>query len=236
MINSDKWLNSIPKTDSKNTSDINQLDYSRWEKTISKKNTYNSVKKYSLMSFLFVCGLLFVSAVKNETRNLQKEINTLQTSINEVKFNLNQAALDNSVIKSPENISRLAKEYLNINLITYKKSQIKNLDKKNQVFTAVSKIKIKEKETNKEKIKNLVKLKVAKKIEKKKTEIKKLKELYRDPESIPGEVKTQIKEKKVKIKSIYSSPNEIFTLERVGRWAIVQVAKLFLGMPVVPGR
>ena len=91
MINSDKWLNYIPKTDSKNTSDINQLDYSRWEKTISKKNTYNSVKKYSLMSFLFVCGLLFVSAVKNETRNLQKEINTLQTSINEVKFNLNQA-------------------------------------------------------------------------------------------------------------------------------------------------
>ena len=103
MINSDKWLNSIPKTDSKNTSDINQMDYSRWEKTISKKNTYNSVKKYSLMSFLFVCGLLFVSAVKNETRNLQKEINTLQTSINEVKFNLNQAALDNSVINSPEN-------------------------------------------------------------------------------------------------------------------------------------
>ena len=47
MINSDKWLDSIPKSDSKNMNDSNQLDYSRWEKTISKKNTYNSVKKYS---------------------------------------------------------------------------------------------------------------------------------------------------------------------------------------------
>ena len=236
MINNDKWIESIPKIDSKNTNNINQLDYSRWEKTIPKKNTYNSVKKYSLMSFLFVCGLLLVSAVKNETRNLQKEINKLQTFVNGIKFNLNQAILDNAVINSPENISKLAREYLNTNLTTYKKSQIKNLNNKNQNFTEVSKIEKKKKESNKEKIKNLVKLKVAKKIEKRKTEIKKIKELYRDPDSIPVEVRTKIEEKKIKIKNIYSSPNDIFTLERVSRWAFVQVAKLFLGMPVVPGR
>ena len=68
MINNDKWLDSIPKTDLKNSNDIHQLDHSRWEQTIPKKNTFNSVKKYSLMSFMFVCGLLLVSAVKNETK------------------------------------------------------------------------------------------------------------------------------------------------------------------------
>mgnify|MGYP001184036895 CR=1 FL=1 len=234
MINNDKWLDSIPKTDLKNKNDINQMDYSRWEKTISKKNTFNSVKKYSLMSFLFVCGLLLVSAVKNETRNLQKEINNLQTSVNGIKFNLSQAMLDNTVINSPENISKLAQEYLNTNLTTYKKSQIKNLNYKSQNLAEVTKVE--KKETNEEKIKKFVKLKVAKKIEKKKTEIKKLKELYKDPDSIPEEVKIKIEEKKIEIKNIYNSPKDIFTLERVGRWAIVQVAKLFLGMPVVPGK
>ena len=78
------------------------------------------------MNSFIVCGLLFVSVVKNETRNLQKEINNLETSINLIKFNLDQAFLDNEVITSPENISRLAKEYLNINFISYKRSQINN--------------------------------------------------------------------------------------------------------------
>ena len=176
MINQDKWINSLSKVNSKFTSDTNQLDYCRWVETIPKrntyntpkKNTYNSVKKYSLMTILFVCGLLFVSVLKNETRNLQKEINKLEAAINVIKFNLNQAILDNEVITSPENISRLAKEYLNINLTSYKRSQIKNLNDKTEEFTKVSKIK--KKETSKKKIKNLstsIKSQVAKKIEKK---------------------------------------------------------------------
>ena len=63
-----------------------------------------------------------------------------------IKFNLNQAILDNAVINSPENISKLAREYLNTNLTTYKKSQIKNLNNKNQNFTEVSKVEKKKKE------------------------------------------------------------------------------------------
>jgi hypothetical protein len=71
---------------------------------------------------------MIVSAVKNETRNLQKEINNLQASINITQFNLDRATLDNEVLTSPENISRLAKEYLYSDFRVYKKSQIKNLD------------------------------------------------------------------------------------------------------------
>ena len=179
-----------------------------------------------------------VSAVKNETRNLQKEINNLEASIDVTKFNLKQAILDNEVITAPENIFRLAKEYLNTNLISYKRSQIKQLSGESKKFTQVKKEKI-----NKEKTKNLtasIKKKVVKKIEKRKTEIRKLQALYYNPKAIPKEIKTQvsvqIEEKKKEIRNIYSAPKDIFTLERVGKWSVVQVVKLFLGMPVIPGR
>ena len=250
MINQDRWVNSITKKNYDNHEGLNQIDHDRWVNTISKKNTYNSVpkkntynsvKKYSLPGILFICGLIFVSVVKNETRSLQKEISNLQTSVNTIKFNLDQAILDNEVITSPENLSLLAKENLNIDLVTYKKSQIKKLNDVNEKFTEVSKIK-KEK-IYKEKVKNLsdsVKNNVTKRIEDKKTEIRKLQELYSNPQSIPNEIKTQvavkIKEKKVELKNIYKDPEDVFTLEKIGRWGVVQVVKVFLGIPVIPGR
>ena len=249
MINQDKWISSLSRKNIRFSNTTNQLDHDRWINTIPKKNTHNSVQKYSLnsvqkyslMAILFVCGLLFVSVVKNETRGLQKIINNLEASINVIKFNLDQAILDNEVITSPDNISLLAKEYLNIDLVSYKKSQIKKLRDENKKFTKVNKIK-KEK-INKKKIKNLsdsIKTQVAKRIETKKTEMRKLQELYYNPKSIPKEIKTQvavqIEEKKNEIRNIYSAPKDIFTLERVGRWSLIQIVKLFLGMPIIPGR
>ena len=247
MINQDKWINSIPKINNKFDEKIKQLDSNRWVNTISKKttygskNSYGSVKKYSLTAILFVSGLLLVSAVKNETRNLQKEINNLEASIDVAKFNLKQAILDNEVITAPENISRLAKEYLNTSLVSYKRSQIKQLSDENEKFTKVNKAK-KEK-INKKKTKNLtasIKKQVVKKIEKRKTEMRKLQALYYNPKSIPKEIKTQvavqIEEKKNEIRNIYSAPKDIFTLERAGRRSVIQVVKLFLGIPVIPGR
>ena len=247
MINQDKWINSIPKINNQFDEKIKQLDSNRWVNTISKKttygseNSYGSAKKYSLTAILFVSGLLLVSAVKNETRNLQKEINNLEASVNVGKFNLKQAILDNEVITAPENISRLAKEYLNTSLVSYKRSQIKQLSDEGEKFIQVNKVK-KEK-INKKKTKNLtasIKKQVAKRIETKKTEMRKLQALYYNPKSIPKEIKTQvatqIEEKKNEIRNIYNAPKDIFTLERVGRWSVVQVVKLFLGIPIIPGR
>ena len=244
MINQDKWIDSLPKTNIKFNEDPNQLDHYRWVNTIPKKKTYNAVRKYSavrkhpavrkysFMAVLFVCGLLFVSAVKNETRNLEKVINSLRASNNVIKFNLDQAILDNEVIISPENISRLAKEYLDTDFISYKQSQIRQL---NGNKTTIAKLK---KENNN--LPKKIKLKITKRIEATKTEIKKLQELYSKPESIPGEIKTQvakkIEEKKNVIKNIYASPKETITLEKAQKWAAVQVVKIFLGIPIVPGR
>ena len=241
MINHDRWINSLPKGNLKIEEKTNELDRYRWVNTVPKKKNYNYVKKYSLMTILFVGGLLFVSALKNETRNLQKEINNLEASINVTKFNLEQAILDNEVITSPGNISKLAREYLSINLTSYKKSQIKNLNDNEKKISKVDKIK--NKKINNKKIRNLqasLKTQIGKEIKKKKTEIKKIKELYSNPASIPKEVKTtvskKIKEEKKNIKNIYDSPKDLITLERAGKWGIVQVVKVFLGIPVMPGR
>tara|TARA_B100000029_G_scaffold240130_1_gene237308 strand:- start:820 stop:1527 length:708 start_codon:yes stop_codon:yes gene_type:complete len=235
MINKEKWINSLPNAGLKYNEEINQLDHYRWANTIPKKKTYNSLKKYTLMTIIFVSGLLFVLVVKNETRHLQRTINNLEASINIIEFNLNQAILDNEVITSPDNISRLAKEHLETELGSYKRSQIKNLNNNLEDITEVNKISKKEGSFTKK-----IKLKVAKKIEKKKTEILKLQELYSQPETIPGEIKTQvarqIDEKKSELKILYNSPEDVFTLKRVGKWSVIQVVKLILGMPVVPGR
>ena len=237
MINQNKWINSLPKSKSESINVENQLDHERWINTIPQKKTYIPVKKYFLTVTLFICGLLFVSAIKNEARNLQKEINNFKASINLIKFNLDQAILDNEVITSPKNIALLAKEYLNSDFVSYKRSQIKELNAENKFFTEEDKIA--KKEINKLKIQNLpkeIKSKVVKRIEQKKAEINKLKKLYKDPKSIPNEVKTKIGEKKVELEQIYKSPYDVITLERVGRWSVVQVVKIFLGMPVIPGR
>ena len=241
MINNEKWIHTLPQQNIKSSESKEQLDYYRWTKTISKKNNYNSAKMYSAVAFLFIFGLFFVSVVKNQTRNLEKEINFLKTEISGIEFNLNQSLLDNEVITSPANISRLAKEYLGTDLVFYKKKQIINSENHSETIAKITSLN--KKNMYKKKVKKLsgnVKYKVAKKIEDKKAEIKKLQELYNNPKSIPREIRTevgrQIKEKKSTLKTLYDTPNKIFSAERIGRWTIVQVAKVFLGMPVIPGR
>ena len=187
MINQDRWINSLPIKKTEFNEKINQVDSYRWVNTISKKRTYNVVKKYSVMTIVFICGLLLVSVVKNETRNLEKEINNLRTSNNIIKFNLTQAILDHEVITSPENISKLAKEYLSTNFVTYKKNQIKKLSK-DADYTM-------EQNEKSKKFSESIKLKIVKKIKKKKKELKKLQELYSKPEKIPDEIKKQVAKK-----------------------------------------
>ena len=232
MINQDKWISSLPKNNGK-LNERNKIDYSRWVDTIPQKKKYKSPAwKYSFLVILFVCGCYFVSAVKNETRNLEKEIESLRASNGKIKYNLDQAILDNEVITSPENISRLAKEHLSANFISYKKTQIMKLGQNTENSIALNK--------NNKNLSKKIQIKIVKKIEAKKTEIKKLQELYSNPGSIPKEAKKQIantiEEKKNELQSLYSEPKKIITIEKAQRWAVIQLAKLFLGIPVIPGR
>ena len=38
------------------------------------------------------------------------------------------------------------------------------------------------------------------------------------------------------LKNLYQNPRSVLTPEKVQRWAGIQVVKLFLGMPIVPGK
>ena len=150
-----RWVNTIPFISTKSNQEKYKLNSNRWVNTLSRKKEDNtlvlkddntlilsnainsnpkskssSAKKYSLTIIIFVVGLILVSLIKNETRNLQKEISNLQASIDTFKLDLHQSTLEHEVITSPENISRLAKEYLEPNFSFYKKSQIRQLNEK----------------------------------------------------------------------------------------------------------
>ena len=66
MINQDKWIDSLHKTNIRFNEETNQIDHHRWINTISKKKTYNTVRKYSsvrkytLMTVIFYRPIFLV--------------------------------------------------------------------------------------------------------------------------------------------------------------------------------
>ena len=247
MMDPKRWTKTLPATYEETNHPKYDLDPSRWVGTIPKIKTIKTkspIKKYSLTFIFFIFGLILVSVTKNETRNLQKEIDGLQASINILEYDLHQETLDHEVISSPENISRLAKEHLESTFAHYTQAQIKHLNGKKGISKKPKKTYLEKnlKENIKYK-KDEIKLLFAKKIEFKKTELMKLQELYSKPEELPGVLKKQvakkIKAKKnelMELKKLYSEPGEIWKSKKVQQWAGLQVVKVFLGIPIVPGR
>ena len=50
------------------------------------------------------------------------------------------------------------------------------------------------------------------------------------------QVAKKIEEKKIELKNLYSHPRETITLQKAQKWAAIQFVKVFLGMPVIPGK
>ena len=70
--------------------------------------------------------MMYIDSQKNTLKKCQQH----QESKHKVlKLDLHQETLDHEVITSPENLSQLAKEYLEINLVFYNKSQIRKLNR-----------------------------------------------------------------------------------------------------------
>ena len=234
MINQEKWIESLPGAKDKDfTNKKYNTDPIKWTNTIPSKKNDNKTKKISLMMTFFIIGVISVSVIKNKTRSLQKEIDYLRSSINSLESNLYKASLDYEVITSPQNISTLAKKYLDDELIFYKKSQIIEMNKENKI-----KKKLVSEPKNKEK--NKINLKITKKINEKKKELKKLQELYQKPETIPAEVKNSIAQrirvKKEEIKNLYENPKEVISAKKIQQWGAIQLVKVVLGVPVIPGK
>ena len=250
-----RWVNTIPFIGAKSNQEKYKLDSNKWVNTLPSKddntlilsNTINSNpksssgKKYSLIIIVFIVGLILVSVIKNGTRNLQKEISNLQASINTLKLDLHQTVLEHEVITSPENISRLAKEYLKSDFAFYKKSQIKQLNEKEKTLAKLEEKKDKKTFKKKSKVKtDEIKLRIVKKIETTKTELRKLQELYSAPKRLPGVVKLKVAKtieiKKNALKEFSSDPYSVFKSKKARNWAGLQIVKIFLGIPIMPGR
>ena len=219
--NSTKWLESVPK----------KLETTPIELEIIPRKKDKIFKKYSLVSIFFIFGLIIVSFIKNETRNLEKEITELKKTIYEHKYNLHQAFLEHEVITSPENISLLAKEHLESDFVYYKKNQIKNLNDSEKKFTKLK---------NKKNLSDEAKKKIRNEIKKKKQDLEKLKKIYSEPKQLTKEVKTKLAEKikttQQEITFLYNEPSAVIKSEKAQRWAVFQVVKVFLGIPIVPGK
>lgn len=229
MINSDKWIKTLTKTNTTNQ-DKYELDSQVWINTIPNQNPRKSFLKYSFISILFITSLTLVMFVKNETRNLEKDLINLKASINKLKFNVHYAVLDYNVLSSPENISILAKQHLDLNLINYKKSQIKKIGEKEKKLTL-----LKDNNNYTDNIrKHLVKTYYLKK-----NKIEEIKDVYAKPKELSYYIKSKTKEKikssKEQLKTVYDNP-DILISEKAQRWAAFQVVKAFLGIPVIPGR
>ena len=237
MINSKKqnhkldpnvWVSTLHNLENHNQD--HKLDPNIWVNTLPKKKNNNQIIKYGLLSVIFIVGLVLVSSIKNETRNLQKKIDNLRTSVNSLKFDLHQATLDHEVITSPQNISKLAKAFLDYDLSPYKKSQIKKITDTEARIINIKKVQNKSDKPTK----------VAKIISKTKVEIKKLQNLYSNPKKIPGEIKIKIakkiEQKKNILQQLYDSPGKVITKERVVNWSAIQLVKVFLGIPIIPGK
>ena len=242
-IDPGRWIKTLPNNKKEFNSENFNLDNTKWIDTLPKKNKNISLKSYFITAIFFIIGLAAVSVIKDQTRNLQKEINNLEASINAINQDLYRATLDHDVITSPKNLLILAEKHLETDLISYKKSQIQNLNGKNEVFYLNKTSKEKNgkniKEISKE-VKYKIKQNVEAKIKEKKVELKKLKEMYSKPEELPVALKAKV-EKKIKqteegLQQLYSDPEGVIRSGRVQKWAAIQVVKAFFGMPIIPGK
>ena len=235
-----KWIDTLPGKKDENSEKVFELNANKWINTLPKAKPKSPFKKYFLSLIIFIIGFGTVSIIKNETRILQKEINNLKTSINEIEFDLHQAILDHEVITSPQNISKLAKEYLESNFSHYKKSQINELKESELNLASLDQNNTNNLLQKNEGKKIKIRIEVAKKVEQEKIKLQKLHELYSNPEELPDEMKYQIslriEETKNDLKQLYDNPKGFMDKERIQRRGIVQVVKAFFGLPVIQGR
>ena len=236
-LDSKIWENTLPEARKKNESKNYDVSSEKWINTISTKKTTDKLRIYSITTTFFILGLILVSIIKNETRGLQKEIDKLQTSIDLIKLDLHKAELDYEVLTSPKNLSNMAKQYLDEELVFYKRSQIKRKGESNDLF---AKLELKKENNKIKKITNKAKQGIKKEIKIKKAELKKLQEIYSNPSEIPREAKITFRKKIKTIRNelvqLKEKPKDILTSDKISKWAGIQVVKAFLGIPVIPGK
>ena len=89
-------------------------------------------------------------------------------------------------------------------------------------------------------IKKAKKLQIASKIKINETELIKSQYIYSKPKNLPYDIKLRIakkvERKKDELKKFYSDPYKIIKSKKAQQWMGLQIVKVFLGIPIVPGK
>tara|TARA_B100001996_G_scaffold227569_1_gene175278 strand:- start:8086 stop:8391 length:306 start_codon:yes stop_codon:yes gene_type:complete len=96
------------------------------------------MKKYIFLIFFFIFGIFVISIIKNETREIEKNIRNINIKIFNLNAELYEARLDYNYLSSPANISILSEKFFKNELNFYNPKQfsyikieeIKNNNKK----------------------------------------------------------------------------------------------------------
>ena len=96
------------------------------------------MKKYIFLIFFFIFGIFFISNIKNETRDIEKNIRNINAKIFTLNTELHEAGLDYNYLSSAANLSILSEKIFKDELNFYgtkqfsyiKIEEIKNNNKK----------------------------------------------------------------------------------------------------------
>ena len=81
------------------------------------------MKKYIFLVSFFIFGIFFISIIKNETREIEKNIKNINIKIFNLNAELYEARLDYNYLSSPANISILSEKVFKDELNFYNSKQ-----------------------------------------------------------------------------------------------------------------
>ena len=81
------------------------------------------MKKYIFLIFFFIFGIFFISNIKNETRDIEKNIRNINAKIFTLNAELHEAELDYNYLSSAANLSILSEKIFKDGLNFYSSRQ-----------------------------------------------------------------------------------------------------------------
>ena len=84
-------------------------------------------KNFVISLILLVFGTFFTSIYKNKSKNLEEKISEKKEVIYELRKSNDSELKENIFLRSPENIKKLANEYLSKDYIFFEKKNIEYL-------------------------------------------------------------------------------------------------------------
>ena len=86
------------------------------------------MKKYIFLIFFFIFGIFFISIIKNETRDIEKNIRNINAKIFTLNTELHEAGLDYNYLSSAANLSILSEKIFKDKLNFYDTKQFSYID------------------------------------------------------------------------------------------------------------